>query len=78
MPDELAQSHTEVFYEFWTYTAENYSMFEVKQLDWDAIYGIYAPQINDQLSDEQFFEVMSRMMNELKMGIATYTRHMAL
>lgn len=68
LDDELTELKKGVFNEFWIYTDEYYSMFEVKQIDWDSIYTLYEPQIQESLSEEAFFDIMGQLMNELEDG----------
>ncbi len=52
----------------WTTLDRNYSFFEFKRIDWDSIYMVYRPQINNSLSDRELFDKMAEMLNELRDG----------
>ena len=52
----------------WNRMDERYSFFEYKGVDWDSIYTIYRPQVNDQMSPEELFDVMEKMLNTLRDG----------
>lgn len=55
-----------IFKEFWTYVDQNYIYFEVKGVDWNAVYDKYAPQINENTTDEELFSLMEAALLELK------------
>ena len=39
-----------------------YAFFEVKNVDWNALYDIYAPQVTDQTDDRVLFDILSSML----------------
>ncbi len=45
-----------------------YGLFEVKELDWHAAYEAYRPLITPGMTDDQLFEVASRLLGELNDG----------
>ncbi len=42
-----------------------YALFEVKNVDWQALYDIYAPQVTDQTDDRTLFDILSAMLTHL-------------
>jgi hypothetical protein len=52
----------------WSELDRKYSLFDHKQVDWDAIYTQYRPQVNDDMSRVELFDVMGAMLNELRDG----------
>lgn len=60
------------FEALWRIIDEHYCFFDYKQqtygLDWHAVYNKYAPQFDDQMTEEQTFEVLTNMPGELKDG----------
>src|SRR5678815_4577801 len=64
---------TEVFNEMWKTFDEMYGPFEERNIDWDAIYSQYAPQVNDDLSDDQLFDVLGSMIALLNDGHVSMT-----
>lgn len=60
------------FEQLWRIIDERYCFFDYKQqeigLDWNAVHDKYAAQLNDKMDNQQFFEVMSNMLAELKDG----------
>lgn len=59
---EKANTPTNNFEQFWKTFDEHYGLFEVKQIDWNAIHEQFRPKVNDQMSDEEFYKVLSDMM----------------
>ena len=57
-----------VFDEMWREIDENYSYFELKSVNWDSVYNVYAPQIESDMSDEALFNVCLAMLEELRDG----------
>ena len=60
------------FEALWRIIDEHYCFFDYKQqeygLDWHAVYNKYTPQFDDQMTEEQTFEVLTNMLGELKDG----------
>lgn len=52
----------------WDKVDRNYSFLEYKNIDWDSIYSVYRPKINNDLTDRELFVILADMMNELKDG----------
>ncbi len=56
----------------WDYIDQHYAQFEIKEevhgLDWNAIYDQYEPMISSEMTDEELFDVIGEMLNELKDG----------
>lgn len=57
-----------VFDEMWRHIDENYSYFELKSVDWDSIHTVYAPKIQDEMSDDALYGVCLEMVEELRDG----------
>lgn len=52
----------------WQQVYMGYSFFDVKEVNWDSVYYQYSPLITDDMTDEQLFDVLAQMMNELHDG----------
>jgi len=56
----------------WQTLDEHYCFFSYKKeaygLDWDEVHGRYASQVNDKLTGQQLFEVLSDLTRELRDG----------
>lgn len=59
---------TEIFDQVWTFADEEYSFFEFKGVDWDAVRQEFSPQISDDMSDQALFDVLADMLFELRDG----------
>lgn len=66
--EQPAATPTSSFEVLWSEFDQNYSLFELKNLDWQAVYEEFAPQVTDQLTDDQLFDVMSEMLAKLNDG----------
>ncbi len=63
-----ANTNVNNFELLWSTLDRNYSFFEFKKINWDSIYSVYRPEINNNLSDRELFDKMSDMLNELRDG----------
>ena len=61
-------SPTAVFEEAWTFADRDYSFFEFKGIDWDSVYNVYRSQVNDDMDQEELFDVIADMLYELRDG----------
>lgn len=57
----------------WTILDENYAYFNEKGVDWNEIYQIYRPRISQEMEEEELFDVMADMLNELEDGHVNLT-----
>ena len=65
---EYSEDPRSTFEQLWTILDEHYCFFGQKDVDWNEVYARYAPQVADNMTDEELFEVCSRMLNELRDG----------
>lgn len=56
------------FEQLWKIMDEHYCFFQEKGLDWDSIYNVYRPKVNNAMSARQLFDVCADMLDELKDG----------
>jgi hypothetical protein len=70
---EADQANTNVnnFELLWTEIDEKYSFFQYKNIDWDSVYQVYRPQISNEMTSREFFDIMAAMLNELRDGHVT-------
>lgn len=59
---------TDVFQELWYDLDQGYVFFDEKQVDWDQIRTVYEPQVTDDMSERELFEVLRGMLSELRDG----------
>lgn len=57
-----------VFDQFWNDFNEYYALFEQRGLNWDSMYQVYAPQVNETTSDDQLFSILCSMLTPLDDG----------
>lgn len=66
--DEIENTPIENFEYLWREVNDKYSFFDVKRVNWDSIYNVYRPRVNNNISDDELFIIMGSMLNELKDG----------
>jgi len=52
---------------------EHYAFFELKNVDWDSVYNVYRPQVNNGLDEIAFFNICGEMLNTLEDGHVNLT-----
>lgn len=57
-----------VFEELWKVMDQHYSMFTFKGVDWNNVHKTYRDQVNDNMTDEQLFQVLAAMLRTLQDG----------
>ena len=50
---------------FWKDFDHHYALFEVKHVNWDSLYHVYRPQVSDNISDKQLFDILSNLIAPL-------------
>ncbi|HOE38623.1 MAG TPA: S41 family peptidase [Bacteroidales bacterium] len=61
-------SNISTFNYLWEQVGQKYAFLEYKEVDWDSIYFVYRPMVNNEISEDSLFNVMAKMLNELKDG----------
>ena len=61
-------SPTAVFEYLWQRMDQQYSLFDVKNIDWDSVHTVYAAQVSDDIRDDSLFNVLASMLNLLNDG----------
>lgn len=49
----------------WKTYDRNYALFEVKNIDWEALYNVYRPKVNQKTTDDELFDIMSDLLGHL-------------
>lgn len=57
-----------VFNQFWNDFNEYYAIFEERGVNWDSIYQVYAPQVDEGTTDDELFAMLSAMIQPLDDG----------
>ena len=65
IPDSPAASATQVFNHLWQQVDERYSMFDVKNVDWQQVYDTLRPQVRDGMDPDSLFALCAAMLNTL-------------
>jgi len=52
----------------WQTFQDRYANFDLKKVDWQAVYGKYRPSINETTTNQQLFEASCTMLQELRDG----------
>lgn len=68
MVDEFNESPLQNFEACWKILDENYCFFEYKQIDWDAVHDKYISALNESTNEQELFQVLSSMTQELQDG----------
>ncbi len=67
--EDLESTNANENFEYlWQECNEKYTFFDLKNIDWDSVKQAYQPRINEQMSDEELFDVLADMLRELKDG----------
>jgi carboxyl-terminal processing protease len=54
-----------IFENLWNTFNEEYAPFEERQVDWQAQYNVFRPQVNSTTTDEELFTILSEMLGKL-------------
>jgi C-terminal processing protease CtpA/Prc len=73
--ETLEVSEVAAFDYLWNEVNDKYSYFEVKNVDWNAVYNQYRPQVRDGISQDSLFRVMANMLNTLEDGHVNLQSH---
>ncbi|MBR3985532.1 MAG: S41 family peptidase [Bacteroidales bacterium] len=68
MVDDVSASPTSTFGYLWKKFDQQYAMFDVKKVDWNAMYDSLYPRINDTMSSDSLFLVCAALLNSLHDG----------
>ena len=49
----------------WNDFDQHYALFEVKNIDWDSLYTVYRPMVTPTTSDEELWDIITEMLDEL-------------
>lgn len=66
--EEYEENAVDVFNSLWTTIDENYTFFELKDIDWDQVYAQNRPRVENGMRRDSLFNVLSDMLFELRDG----------
>lgn len=72
-PSDEPDNPINVFDYLWNKLDQQYAFFDVKNVDWDAVYEKYRPMVYDEMSDDSLFAVCAAMLNTLQDGHTNLT-----
>jgi hypothetical protein len=52
----------------WNIIDESYCYFDYKKVNWDSVYSVYSPQVSEEMSKYEFFDICEHMLRELQDG----------
>lgn len=65
MPGDCETGATATFDHLWGEVDKKYSMFDVKEVDWQRVYDTLRPRVSDGMSDDSLFAVCAAMLSTL-------------
>ncbi len=68
LDEEPENSPVANFEYLWEQCHQKYSFFAFKQIDWLEVHDRYRSQVSDAMTDEELFDLLARMLNELRDG----------
>lgn len=76
MDDDAAATPTSTFDYLWNVVDRQYAMFDVKGVDWDAVYDSLRPRVYDSMSYDSLYAVCASMLRTLNDGhVNLYTSY---
>lgn len=60
-----AEERSRIFDELWSYVRDRYVYTDYRGVDWDAIYTEYAPRVTNAATMDEFYGLLSEMINRL-------------
>ncbi len=68
MDDDLESDPVHVFEEIWDFTDRYYSFFDEKGVNWDSLYDVYRPLVEQEMNPVELFDLCAGMLYELRDG----------
>ena len=66
--EEYQNNAVDVFNSLWTEVDENYPFFDVRGIDWDAVYAQNRPRVENGMSNDSLYSVLADMLFVLQDG----------
>lgn len=66
--EEYKNNPKDNFIALWNVLDQHYCFFREKEIDWNEVYSRYAPRVSNSMSNEDFFNLCSEMLSELRDG----------
>lgn len=68
LPTAVSTDPIHVFDQFWKEYDRRYALFNEKAIDWDSVYSVWRPTVNEQTTDAELQDVFTRMIRGLDDG----------
>lgn len=68
MKPEPANNAAESFEHMWHTLDTKYSFFTFKRINWDSIYQVYRPQVNNEMTTRELYDLLADLLYELRDG----------
>lgn len=68
MDQDEPDNPVNVFEYLWNQVDQNYTLFDVKGIDWDSVHEVYRPKVYDDMRSDSLFRVCAAMLNTLRDG----------
>ena len=65
LPEQSINTPVNNFDEMWKGYNAWYGTFEVRHVNWDSLYSIYRPQVNNNMSNTELYTVLSKLISPL-------------
>ncbi len=62
LDNEIQNNPVNNFENLWNEYDAKYGLFLVKNIDWDSVYSVYRPQINENSTHEELYSVLTQML----------------
>ena len=66
--EEYQDNAVDVFHSLWTEVDENYTFFDLRNIDWDAVYAQNRPRVENGMRNDSLFNVLADMLFVLRDG----------
>jgi len=68
LDEDEPMTQTNNFEIFWNDFNEHYSLFNVRNINWNELYDVYRLQVTDEISDEELWKILSNLIEHLDDG----------
>ena len=68
MEELVSNNPVSTFEYLWNKVDQQYAFFDLKGVDWDSVHDVYRPLVNEDMDEEELFDVCAAMLNTLRDG----------
>ncbi len=66
--DEPANDPESIFEYFWNYYNDNYAVFDERHVNWQELYNLNRPMVNENTTDDELYAIITNMLAPLNDG----------